>query len=290
MPLNTRLSNLHSSEPGKLYIVATPIGNLGDMTERAIATLKSVQLIAAEDTRHSKPLLQHFAIETPLISVHDFNERQITEKIIHKLLAGASVALISDAGTPLISDPGYHLVRAAQQENIQVIPIPGSVAAITALSASGLPSDSFYFGGFLPAKNNERNEFLKQLKDFTSTLIFYEAPHRIKEAVESLITVFGEEREAVIARELTKKFETIKRDTLQNLLTFLNADPNQQRGEFVLLVTGAPKKTKVLDAEVIKIIEVLLEHHSPSQTAAIAAKITGLRKNFLYQEILKGVE
>ncbi len=215
---------------GTLYVVATPIGNLGDMTARAIAVLQQVDLIAAEDTRHSGPLLQHFGITTACIACHDHNERQIAAGLVERIQSGESVALISDAGTPLISDPGYLLVRTAREAGVPVVPVPGASAMIAALSVSGLPSDRFSFEGFLPAKSSARRQRLQALADEGGTLIFYESTHRIEESLADMAEVFGPERYAVIAREITKRFETVHGDTLQNLIAWIAADANQTKG------------------------------------------------------------
>jgi 16S rRNA (cytidine1402-2'-O)-methyltransferase len=269
---------------GTLYIVATPIGNLADMVPRAIQTLQTVAVIAAEDTRHSARLLAHFDIKTPSIAYHDHSDEHSTERLIQRLLKGEDVALISDAGTPLVSDPGYRLVRKAREHRIQVVPIPGACALIAALSAAGLPSDRFAFEGFLPAKQTARRAFLETLVNDSRTLIFYEAPHRILETLRDVADIFGGERELVMARELTKTFETIKGDSAAALVEWVAADANQQRGEIVLLVKGATKIiVSELTAEHERIMQVLMEDLPLKQASAIGAKITGLKKNFLYQ-------
>ncbi len=269
---------------GTLYVVATPIGNLADMVPRAIETLQMVAVIAAEDTRHSARLLAHFDIKTPAIAYHDHSDERSTAQLIHRLNAGESVALISDAGTPLISDPGYRLVRMAREQSIHVVPIPGACAMIAALSAAGLPSDRFAFEGFLPAKQVARCAFLQTLVNDSRTLIFYEAPHRILETLQDMVTVFGAEREVVMARELTKTFETIKGDKMAALAEWVAADPNQQRGEIVLLVQGIGKaELSEMTREQLQVMTILLDELPVKQAAAIGAKITGLKKNFLYQ-------
>ncbi len=269
---------------GTLYVVATPIGNLGDMTARAIVVLQQVDLIAAEDTRHSGPLLQHFGITTPCIACHDHNEREIAAGLVARIMAGESIALISDAGTPLISDPGYHLVRAAREASVPVVPIPGASAMIAALSVSGLPSDRFSFEGFLPAKSSARRQRLQALADEGGTLIFYESTHRIEESLADMAEVFGLERYVVIAREITKRFETVHGDTLENLIAWIAADANQTKGEFVVMVHGAAApETRVVDAETERVLRLLLEELPVKQAAALAAKITGAKKNALYQ-------
>lgn len=277
-----------ASNQGILYVVATPIGNLGDMVPRAVETLQTVALIAAEDTRHSSRLLSHFAIKTPCIAYHDHSDDSRVDQLVAKMQAGESVALISDAGTPLVSDPGYRLVRSARQAGIQVVPIPGACAMIAALSAAGLPSDRFAFEGFLPAKQIARCTQLQSLAADSRTLIFYEAPHRILETLQDMVQVFGPEREVVIAREITKTFETIKGDSVAALVDWVAADSNQQRGEIVLLVHGAPKQeNEMLTPEQIHIMKVLLDELPVKQAASIGAKLTGLKKNFLYDWALQ---
>jgi 16S rRNA (cytidine1402-2'-O)-methyltransferase len=277
-----------ASNQGILYVVATPIGNLGDMVPRAVETLQTVALIAAEDTRHSSRLLAHFDIKTPCIAYHDHSDESRVDQLIIKMQAGESIALISDAGTPLVSDPGYRLVRSARQTGIQVVPIPGACAMIAALSAAGLPSDRFAFEGFLPAKQVARCTQLQSLAADPRTLIFYEAPHRILETLQDMAQVFGPEREVVIAREITKTFETIKGDKVAALADWVAADSNQQRGEIVLLVHGAPKQeNEALTPEQIHIMKVLLEELPVKQAASIGAKLTGLKKNFLYDWALQ---
>lgn len=277
-----------SNQKAILYIVATPIGNLGDVSQRAISTLQSVDLIAAEDTRHSGKLLQHLAVDTPCMAFHEHNERDKTGHLINKLLAGESIALISDAGTPLLSDPGYHLVRAAHEHEIPVVPVPGASALLAALVAAGLPTDRFVFEGFLPSKKVGRTKYLSGLKNETGTLVFYEAPHRILATLQDMVEIFGEEREAVVARELTKTYETIRRDKLAGLVEWVAGDTNQQRGEIVLVVAGArPQSAQALDADVLDVLTVLLAHLPVKQAASIAAEITGQKKNRLYEAALK---
>lgn len=277
-----------NSTPGSLYVVATPIGNLDDMSVRALKVLREVTLIAAEDTRHSARLMQHFGIGTPLAACHEHNERDEGSRFITRLLAGDDVALISDAGTPLISDPGYHLVRQARAAGIQVIPVPGACALIAALSAAGLPSDRFMFEGFLPAKAVGRRAKLDQVKEEPRTLIFYEAPHRILECLQDMELVFGPDRPALLARELTKTFETLKGLPLGELRAFVEADSNQQRGECIVLVAGwtPPEDEDVVGSEARRILDLLLEEMPLKRAAALAAQITGVRKNLLYQVAL----
>lgn len=270
-----------------LYVVATPIGNLLDMTPRAVEVLQQVELIAAEDTRHSARLMAHFGIDTRLVSVHEHNERQRIDTIVHQLASGASVALISDAGTPLISDPGYVVVKGVREQGYRVVPVPGCVAFIAALSAAGLPTDRFVFEGFLPHKSAARKQQLKSLSDETRTLVFYESPHRILASLKDMQEVFGADRQVAIAREITKTYETIRSDGLADLIAWMEADSNQQRGEFVVLVHGVEQNgPKELDANAKQVLEVLLSELSASQAASLAAKITGLKKKVLYQAAL----
>lgn len=278
-----------NSVVGSLYVVATPIGNLDDISARALKVLREVSLIAAEDTRHSLRLMQHFGIATPLGACHEHNERDEGNRFIQRLLAGEDVALISDAGTPLISDPGYHLVRQARAAGVKVVPVPGACALIAALSAAGLPSDRFIFEGFLPAKAVGRRSRLEAVKEEPRTLIFYEAPHRILECLQDMESVFGADRPALLARELTKTFETLKGLPLSELRAFVEADSNQQRGECVVLVAGwtAPETDQVVSSEAMRILDLLLKEMSLKRAAALAAEITGERKNVLYQVALE---
>lgn len=287
MTLST--SSVAAAQPGKLYVVATPIGNLDDISPRALRTLREVALIAAEDTRHSMRLLQHFGITTVLAACHDHNEREQGGRFVARLLAGDDVALISDAGTPLISDPGYHLVRQVRAAGIEVVPVPGPSALIAALSAAGLPSDRFIFEGFLPAKAAARRGRLDLLKEEPRTLIFYEAPHRVLESVQDMVSLFGKDRHAVLARELTKTFETLKGAPLGELVEWIAADSNQQRGECVLLVTGwqAPEGEDAISGEALRVLDLLLGELPVKRAAALAAEITGVRKNLLYQAALE---
>lgn len=273
--------------PGILYIVATPIGNLGDITERALATLRSVSLIAVEDTRHSGKLLQQFGITTPMLSCHDFNEGGRAAQLLGRVAAGESIALISDAGTPLISDPGYHLVRQAHAQGIRVVPIPGASAVIAALCAAGLASDRFTFEGFLPAKTAARVSALQALQQETRTLIFYEAPHRIVECLVDMEACFGAEREITLARELTKTFETLIHTTIGALLARVREDANQQKGEIVLVVAGAIKQAQGVDTQALRTLTVLMQELPLKQAAALAAQITGIKKNLLYEQALQ---
>lgn len=265
-----------------LYVVATPIGNLADMVPRAASILQSVALIAAEDTRHSRRLLDHFDIRTRCVAYHDHSTEAEMAGLIAQLQAGQSIALISDAGTPLVSDPGYRLVDAALTAGITVVPVPGPCAAVAALSAAGLPTDRFVFEGFLPAKSAARRLRLEQLCSESRTLVLYEAPHRLLETLSDLQEIFGGERTAVLARELTKLHETIRRAPLDELYAFVAGDSNQTRGECVLLLQGA-KAQPGLDADSSRVLRLLLDELPLKQAAALAAKITGHKKNELYQ-------
>lgn len=259
------------------------------MTARAVEVLRGVALIAAEDTRHSAGLLRHFGIATPCLAFHEHNERQQTEQLIERLRHGDSVALVSDAGTPLLSDPGYHLVRAAHAADIRVIPVPGASAALAALAASGLPPDRFMFEGFLPAKNAARLERLTALRTETRTMLFYEAPHRLLVSLEGMVAIFGGLREAVLARELTKLHETIRKCALGDMLHWVREDPQQQRGECVLVVRGA-EPTGDHDAAIAaadRVLEVLLEELPLKQAVALAARISGENRNRLYRRAVE---
>lgn len=268
---------------GSLYIVATPIGNLEDLSQRALDTLRNVDIIAAEDTRHSKHLLAYYNISRPLVSCHDHNEDKKADSFIEKIRKGLNIALISDAGTPLISDPGYRLVKAAHEQGVSVVPIPGACAAIAALSAAGLPSDKFSFEGFLPAKSSARIHQLQQLTFEERTMIFYEAPHRVLACLDNMLETFGPERQVALARELTKKFETIRLGTLSSLVEWSSGDSDQQRGEIVIIVSGFEKQNKnELSAEEKRIMRVLLEELPLSQAAAIGSKLLDMGKKNLY--------
>jgi 16S rRNA (cytidine1402-2'-O)-methyltransferase len=276
------------AEKNTLYVVATPIGNLGDMSQRAQEILGVVDIIAAEDTRHSGKLLQHYGIKTPCIALHEHNERQVSESILNRMESGESVALISDAGTPLLSDPGFHLVREAHQRGLKVVPIPGASALLAALSVAGLPTDCFKFVGFLPAKSTHRQQQLSALRKETCTLVFYESPHRILECLTDMTSILGGERIATIARELTKTFETVKQDSLSALKEWVEADSNQQRGEFVVIVSGWQEPVaEEIDDEAIRILSLLVAELPVKQAAKLAAEITGEKKNRLYQYALE---
>lgn len=281
------ISHKYIENQGVLYVVATPIGNSADMTERAIKILGEVDLILAEDTRRTKPLLQRLAISaSKVISFHEHNEERLTDNIIEKIKSGDSIALVSDAGTPLISDPGYSLVDAAHGSGIKIEPIPGACAIIAALSVSGLPTDQFFFAGFLPAKSIQRISSLQGLMSQNGTLIFYESSHRIQACLLDCVNVFGN-RKAVLAREMTKLYETIRQDSLDNLLDFVNSDANQQKGEFVLLIEGAPKQQDFNQQEIDRMLTIMLAELPLKQAAQLVAKVLGLKKNFVYQRALE---
>ena len=272
---------------GTLFIVATPIGNLDDITFRAVEVLKSVDIVLAEDTRHSKKLLLHLDISKSISAFHEHNERKKTEAIIGKLQSGKSIALISDAGTPLISDPGYFLVVQAKIKGLKVIPIPGPSALITALSASGLPSDSFTFFGFLPSKQTSRLKLLKSLVNRAETIIFYESPNRILATLTDMQPIFGDSREVCLAKELTKTFETIHTDSIPNLIKYLTTNQNHQKGEFVILIS-ANDKIDIEEAEIQldSLLPILCAEMGASKAAKIAAKITGIDKKQCYKRAI----
>lgn len=272
-----------SVQPGCLWVVATPIGHRDDLSARAIVALREVAVIAAEDTRHSRPLLIHHNIDTPLIALHEHNERDAVEAIMRRLRGGDSVALISDAGTPLISDPGFRLVRAARAAGVRCIPVPGACAAIAALSVAGLPSDRFVFEGFLPPKAAARRVRLQELAGDARTVIFYESSHRVAESLADMRDVFGAEREAVLARELTKMFETVLGEPLAELAARVAADPDQQRGECVILVAGRGEEVDAKLAEGQRIFAILREELPPAKAAKMAAAITGAPRKLLYE-------
>ena len=275
---------------GQLYIVATPIGNIADISYRAIEVLGSVDLIAAEDTRHSRFLLNTYQVTTPCLSLHDHNERQRSEELVSRLLAGESIALISDAGTPLISDPGYRLVNRARSAGINVCAIPGACAAIAALSIGGLPTDQFHFSGFLPAKSAARRLRLGELSVQTATLVFYESTHRIVSMLNDVQEVLGE-REVSVARELTKKFETVLNGTIAEVLDAVTSDSNQQKGEFVVLIAGAPDVDRSeLSEEHLRMLMLLAKELPPKKASSIVAQLSGISKRFLYDLLLENKE
>lgn len=273
-------------QTGRLYIVATPIGNLGDITRRAVEVLKQVDLIAAEDTRHTAGLLSHLGIDARTLSFHEHNEHQRSLQLVEMLLAGESIALVSDAGTPLICDPGYRIVSACRERGIDIVPVPGPSAVITALSASGLPTDRFLFEGFLPRSRVKRQKRLQELSDFRSTLVFYESSHRIRQSLQDMLTLYGEDRRVVVARELTKQYETIIDKPLGQLLQIITDDANQQRGEFVVMVAASGSSVSRQEF-VDRMLQALVEEVPPNQAARIAARISGLPKRELYQLLLK---
>ncbi len=269
------------TEPGTLYIVATPIGNLEDLSPRAQRILSAVDLILAEDTRHSAGLLRAFDIRTRTLAFHENNEARMTGRIISRLAAGSSVALIADAGTPLISDPGFKLVRQAHAQNIPVSPVPGPAALIAALSAAGVAPGKFLFEGFASARAEARRKRMAALAGAAHTLVFYEAPHRIKAFLADAATIFGPGREASIARELTKKFETIRQGTLGGLIEWMEQDPDQRRGEFVVIIAGAGEEQTDI-AELTALLKVLLKSLSLKQAVRIATDLTGAPRNDIY--------
>ena len=277
---------MNSYQSGTLYVVATPIGNLGDMVPRAVEILQSVKAIACEDTRHSKKLLDHFRIDTPLMAYHDHSDKKSSHKILVQLSAGNDIALISDAGTPLISDPGYRLVLAARQQGISVIPVPGACAAVAALSVAGLPTDRFRFIGFLPAKSTQRKKVLEELSAVPETMVFYEAPHRILETLKDSVEVFGPEHSGFIARELSKNFETYLHGTLAELVEIVEADSNQQRGEIVLVLAGREEAASAVTVDGERVLRLLLAELPTAKAAALTAKITGGDKKQFYQMAL----
>ncbi|HCP01978.1 MAG TPA: 16S rRNA (cytidine(1402)-2'-O)-methyltransferase [Pseudomonas sp.] len=283
-----RSGNPMTTVAGTLFVVATPIGNLQDMSPRALQVLKDVRLIAAEDTRHSARLMQHFGIDTPMTACHDHNERDKGERLVERLLAGDDVALISDAGTPLISDPGYHLVRQAREAGVRVSPVPGACALIAALSAAGMPSDRFAFEGFLPAKAHGRRQRLQALAAEDRTWMVYEAPHRLLECLQDMQQVLGGERRVLLARELTKTFETLRAAPLSELVKWVAGDSDQQRGECVLVVEGAPApQADEVGDEALRVLDLLLAELPLKRAAKLASEITGVRKNLLYQIALE---
>ena len=272
---------------GTLFIVATPIGNLDDITFRAVEILKNVDIVLAEDTRHSNKLLLHLDISKTIRAFHEHNEREKTKAIIGEIYSGKSIALISDAGTPLISDPGYYLVAQAKKEGLKVVPIPGPSALITALSASGLASDSFTFLGFLPSKQTARVKLLKSLVGRTETSIFYESPKRILAPLTDMHSIYGDSREVCLAKELTKVFETIQTDSIPNLIKYLTSDQSHQKGEFVILIS-ATDKINIAEAEtqLNSLLPILCAELGASKAAKLAAKITGIDKKQCYKRAL----
>ena len=267
---------------GTLYVVATPIGNLGDISVRGRDVLGAVDAICAEDTRHTRQLLSAYGLEKPLVALHEHNEAEIAWRLVERLRTGESLALVSDAGTPLVSDPGYRLVREVRAAGLKVSPVPGACAAIAALSVAGIPSDRFCFEGFLPAKGSGRRERLQSLARETRTLVFYESAHRIEESLVDFVACFGGAREAVLGRELTKLFETVLGDTLAEILERVRADENQRKGEFVLVVRGCEDDAAAALIEGQRLYAKLKEHLSPSQAAKLAAELSGAPRKALY--------
>lgn len=280
------------TEPGILYLVATPLGNLRDFTFRAVEVLQNVDLIACEDTRHSRPLLDHYGISTPTSAFHEHNEDAVSPRLIERLRGGESIALISDAGTPLINDPGFPLVRSARAKGIRVVPVPGPCALIAALSASGLPADRFAFEGFLPRKSSARKASLEALQGDPRTLIFYESSHRIVESLEDIAAVFPSDRRLVIARELTKLFETIADTRVGEALSLLESDPDMRKGEFVLVLEGAPDvvRGEELAPDEERVLRILLEECSVKTAVSLAVKMTGARRETVYRTALRLTE
>jgi 16S rRNA (cytidine1402-2'-O)-methyltransferase len=267
---------------GTLYVVATPIGNLADLSPRALDTLRKVDTICAEDTRHTRQLLAHHGVERPLLALHEHNEAEVVDRLVERLLGGDTLALVSDAGTPLVSDPGFRLVRAARVAGVRVSPVPGPSALVAALSVAGLPSDRFVFEGFLPAKAAARRERLARLAAEPRTLLFYESAHRIVATLADMAAAFGGNRQAVLARELTKLFETVLDGRLDALLAQVAADPNQRKGEFVLLVHGAGEGADAKVIEGRRLYAVLSGHLPPSTAAKLAAELSGAPRKALY--------
>lgn len=277
------------SEYGRLYVVATPIGNLADFSYRAVDILQQVDLIAAEDTRHTKMLLQHYGISNRVVSLHQHNEEKSAPELVEKMQQGQSIALVSDAGTPLLSDPGMPLVKLAKEQGIEVSPIPGACALIAALSVAGLPVSRFCFEGFLPRTSSARKAFFEERQNWSMTWIFYESSHRILACLEDMATVLPLSREIVIAREITKLHETIIKETLENMLERVKNDANMQKGEFVVMIDGAKidKQEQTINEENKKLLKILLKECSTKTATAIASEITGIRKKLLYQAALE---
>ena len=272
---------------GILYVVATPIGNLDDMTFRAVKILRDVDLIAAEDTRHSRPLLRYHGIATPVMAMHEHNEQAVMEQLLERLAAGQRLALISDAGTPLISDPGFVLVREARRRGVQVVPVPGASAVMCALSAAGLPTDRFLFAGFPPRQAAQRQRWLAELAREAETLVFYESSHRIVATLDDLVKVLGPQRQAVIARELTKLYETFLQGSVGELLERVSRDEDQRKGEFVILIQGIePQDEDDVTLHTEQLLHALVEELPVKTAARLAAKMTGKKRNDLYRRIL----
>ncbi len=275
---------MNAKGSGTLWVVATPIGNLGDLSPRAQQALREAALVAAEDTRHSRPLLRHFGIDTPLTALHEHNERTAVGALIEKLRAGEDIALVSDAGTPLVSDPGFRLVRAAREAGIAVSPVPGACAAIAALSVAGLPSDRFVFEGFLPAKAAARRARARELAEEPRTLVIYESSHRIAACCTDLRDAFGGDREARLLRELTKLHETCLGPTLGDIAARVQADPEQRLGECVLVIAGRGEDADARIAEGRRVLAILRQELPPARAAKLAAAISGAPRKVLYGE------
>ena len=276
-----------SNTAGRLYVVATPIGNLDDITARAIQVLRTVDRVIAEDTRHSGRLLTHLAIDRPMLSLHEHNEAEAAQGVLALLSRGESLALVSDAGTPLISDPGYGLVRLCREQGIEVVAVPGPSALIAALSVSGLPTDRFRFEGFLPRRRQARLAHLESLRNETLTLVFYESSHRIVEALQDMTDLFGDSRRAVLGRELTKLHETVLSAPLGELLDRVRTDENQRKGEFVVMLAGADPAVDAASNDTDALLAALLEELPLRQAANLAARISGKKKNQLYRRALE---
>jgi len=276
-----------NSQYGTLYVVATPIGNLEDISGRAIQTLKSVGRVLAEDTRRTQQLFSHFGIRNQLVSLHDHNERQRVENIEQWLSDGEDLALVSDAGTPLISDPGYHVVSTLREKGFNIVPIPGASALIAALSVAGLPTDRFCFEGFLPAKPSGRRKKIASLKSEARTWVFYESSHRIQQCIDDLVSELGDERKVVIARELTKRFETVISGPLVDIVSILANDANQLRGEFVVMVEGRAQEESTQQVSAEQLLSLLVPHLPTKLAAQITSEVTGENKKALYQQALE---
>jgi len=277
-----------SNDGGCLYVVATPIGNLGDISARAIEVLSGSDLVAAEDTRHSGRLLRHLGIERPLLALHEHNERERLGGILERLAQGQRIALVSDAGTPLISDPGYPLVRACHEAGYRVSPVPGPSAMVAALCVSGLPTDHFEFRGFVPRRESSRRSLLESAARASATQVLYESSHRIVDSLQEMRAFFGGDRQLTLCRELTKLHETVRMGSLDELLAWVRSDPNQRKGEFVLVVAGAPAAESAHEDALDPVLRVLLEEGLPlRQSAAIAARLVGGKKNLAYQRALQ---
>jgi 16S rRNA (cytidine1402-2'-O)-methyltransferase len=270
-----------------LYVVATPIGNIGDITLRALHVLAIADAVACEDTRNTSQLLSRYGLSKTLIAAHEHNEREAADKLIARLSSGERIALVSDAGTPAVSDPGARIVDAVRAAGLRVVPMPGASAAVSALSASGLLNDRFHFAGFLPAKAKQRDTELTSLANIAATLVLYEAPHRIVDTIDALLAVFGPDRQIVFARELTKLFEEIHRCKLSEAPEWIAADAHREKGEYVLLIEGAPASSDADEADAERILAILLAECSVKQAAALAAQITGQKKNALYEKALR---